>query len=158
MTATDYTKGSVYTGEGSVFLRDVRPDDAPFIVNAWSRSYEHAAGVAGADPNHYKLEMALMIGRVLRRCSVRIAYDSAAQAGADIVGFACFTGDSGKTVELHYVYVRGGERTVSLRRLGLARMLLHGLPIKSYTFRTAAFEQRFKPRQRGWAFTPRFTL
>lgn len=132
-------------------FRSLRDTDRGFILSAWSRSYERAPAVRLADPAHYRCEMAITIGRILKTAKVLVAHDP--EDENTIAGFAVYTDG-----ELHYVYVRGGEPETSMRKMGIARTLLSQLPIKSYTFRTEAFERRIRPRERGWIFTPRHTL
>lgn len=135
-----------------VKIRPARPEDFAFILDTWRRSYERAPAVTGADPAHYRLEMANVITRVVSRAEVRVA--CATDDERTLAGYAVIEHPG----ELVYLYVRGGEPQASMRNLGIARMLLEGVAIRSYTFRTPAFERRMKPKERGWKFTPRYTL
>ncbi len=125
----------------SIIVREARPNDTAFIIDAWKRSYEGAPAVRGADRDHYRHEMTKAIRRLCDRCVVRIACDSSDED--TIVGFAAFTGG-----ELHYIYVKK-----DFRGMGIARTLLVGLPIQTYTFSTPVARPH-----KGWAFTPRFTI
>jgi len=42
--------------------------------------------------------------------------------------------------------------------MGLAKSMLEGVEVANYTFRTLPGERRLRVRDRGWKFTPRFTL
>lgn len=126
-------------------------DDFGFVLDTWRRSFEGAPAVKGADVEHYRAEMKALITRIFKAASTVIAHPAGDPDA--IVGYAVHTGP-----ELHYVYVRGGEKEQTMRGLGIARGILAPLGITSYTFRTEAGERRLKPKDRGWRFTPRFTL
>lgn len=134
-------------------FRDGRDGDFGFVLDTWRRSFEGAPAVRGCDVEHYRAEMKATVTKLLRSpgVSVRVAHPE----GDDdaIVGYAVHNGD-----ELHYVYVRGGDKDASMRSLGIARQLVEPLNITAYTFRTEAGERRLKPKDRGWRFTPRFCL
>ena len=112
-----------------------------FVVDAWKRSFEDAPSVKGCEPEHYKAEMTRAIRRLCAHGTVRIACDPTDEDA--IVGFAAFTGP-----ELHYVYVKQ-----PFRKMGIARMLLDGVAITRYTFRS----RQARPPS-GWRYTPRFTI
>lgn len=134
-------------------VRDGRESDLGFITNSWRESlYIGAPAVQQSDREHYKREMGRVFSKLLPTATVRVACDPSDED--TLLGFAVATGP-----ELHYVYVRGGDEKVSMRKLGVARKLIESLDgITSYTFRTLAGERRLKPRDRGWKFTPRFTI
>ncbi len=131
-----------------VRIRDARDSDFGFILDTWRRSFEGAPAVVDADPNHLFGELAIMIGRALKRAGaiVRVACDP--EDDDVLLGFVACNGS-----ELHYAYVKR-----DLRNHGIVPAMLDGLEIRSYTFRTPAGDRRFRPRARGWLYTPRFTL
>lgn len=112
-----------------------------FIIDAWKKSYENAEAVRHADREHYRVEMPRAIRRLISQGEARIAYDPKDED--TLVGFAVFRG-----AELHYVYVKK-----DFRGQGIARALLEGVPVTSYTF----LAPTARPRK-GWRFTPRFTI
>lgn len=132
-----------------VHVRTAGDEDYGFIVDAWRRSYDAESTLCKFDRDVYFRLMARHIGGIMREpgAIVRIAADN--KDPDTVAGFAVLTG-----TELHYVYVRGGK-DLSLRHHGIARMLLDGLEIKTYSFRTQVGERRLKPRERGWTFAPR---
>lgn len=122
-------------------VRIAKPGDMAFVIDAWKRSFEGAPAVRHADREHYREEMTRAIRRLCDRAEVRVACDPSDED--TIVGFCAFTG-----TELHYVYVKK-----DFRGHGIAKGLLHGVPITTYTFATPTVRPRL-----GWAFTPRFTI
>ncbi len=138
-------------GESSLTLpisvRSARASDLPFIENAWRATMlSTCPGVSGADPGHFHGEMTRVFGRLLPDAVVRVAHDP--DDDDNLVGFIAATG-----VELHYAYVAS-----AFRRHGVVPKLLDGLTIRRYTFKTLPGERRLKPRERNWAYTPRFTI
>lgn len=133
-------------------IRAARESDTGFITNAWRESFYVGAPAAQyADRDHYKREMGRVFLQLLPHAKQIIACDTSDDD--TLIGFAVATGP-----ELHYVYVRGGDAT-NMRHMGIARALVEALgPITSYTFRTLAGERRLRPRDRGWKYTPRWTL
>lgn len=122
-------------------VRAAKAEDMAFIVNAWVWSfYEGSPNLRAADRDHFRTEMTKTIRRVCDGSEVRVACDPSDEN--TLVGFAAFTHGT-----LHYVYVKK-----DFRRMGVARALLHDVPIRAYSFRTA----NAKPPP-SWRFTPRFT-
>ncbi len=121
-------------------------DDWAFIRKAWRETFQYGSlAVDGADKPHYFDEMSRLFAAIVPGASGRVACDP---TDDDVrVGFVCFTDET-----LHYVYVQK-----DFRRMGVARDLLDGLPIKAYSFTTLQCVKRLKPRDRGWAFKPCFT-
>lgn len=129
-----------------VVIRAAVVDDFPFVTKAWRATMQYAHGSLGADPDHFLEEMRRVFAKILPNATVRIACD--AKDSDNLVGFAILTDD-----ELHYTYV-----AADYRRAGVVPDLLKGLTIKRYTFITPQGERRLKPRERGWKYTPRYTL
>lgn len=128
-------------------IRDGKASDRAFIENSWrSTMLATSPQAMGADPKHFHAEMTRMFEHIFTHARVRVACDP--QDPDTLVGFACFTGP-----ELHFVYVAG-----PFRKLGVVPMMLAGLDISRFTFKTLPGERRLKPRERSWVFTPRFTL
>ncbi len=132
-----------------VVFRPARESDHAFIADSWRRSFEGAPSVHGADREHYKHEMTRLI-RSLLQAKGTTTYVACDQEDDDVLlGFACFS-----ERELHYVYVRA-----DFRQMGIAKSLLGmSAEIAQYTFRTLMGERRLHARERGWKYTPRFTL
>ena len=121
-------------------------DDLAFIRKAWRETFQYGSlAVDGADKPHYFDEMTRLFAAILPTASARIACDPFDDDNR--IGFACWTDDV-----LHFVYVMR-----DFRGHGLAPSLLEDLPIKAYSFTTLQCVKRLKPRERGWAFKPRFT-
>lgn len=122
-------------------VRRYKDEDFAFVVDAWKRSYEDAPAVRGCDREHYKEEMTRTIRRLVNAGTVLLACDPTDED--NLVGFAAFNG-----AELHYVYIKQ-----AFRAKGVARMLLEGVLINRYTFRS----KHARPRA-GWRYMPRFTI
>jgi len=132
-----------------VIIRAMRETDLAFVVDTWRRSYTEESWLSRFDKDVYFKLMGRHIGMLTREpaAQVRIACDVEDEDA--IVGFAVITGP-----ELHYVYVRGGKDT-SMRHMGIARKLLDGVEIRTYSCRTPSGERRLKPKERGWTYAPR---
>jgi GNAT superfamily N-acetyltransferase len=129
-----------------IAIRAAVASDLAFICHSWRTTFHLGYGALGSDPEHYHREISKVFERLLPTATMRIAADP---ADADvIIGFAVFTNS-----ELHYVFVRK-----DFRRNGVANALLADIPIRSFTFLTKRGEDALKPRARGWAFTPRWTI
>jgi hypothetical protein len=129
----------------------VRPaeslEDWEFIRKAWKATYLlGGTAVQGADRDHYFAEMTRMFAAIMPTAQARMGCDP--KDDDNRLAFAVFSGD-----ELRFVYV-----LQDFRRMGIVPALLDGLEIKRYTFSTIQGGRRLKPRDRGWSFTPRFTL
>jgi GNAT superfamily N-acetyltransferase len=116
-----------------------------FVVMSWKNSFEGAAAVHGCDREHYRIEMTRAIRRLCDYAEVRIA--TSPDDDDHLLGFAAFT-KTGDGAELHYVYVKA-----DFRKMGIAKALLSGVNVKSYTFRSKSARPT-----RGWAYTPRFCI
>lgn len=135
-------------------IREWKPtDDVAFVGNAWRESYYVGGpGVQRADRHDFKAEMQRMFARLLPAARILVACDR--EDEDTLLGFAAAHGST-----LLYVYVRGGDEVVNVRKQGVARDLVESLgKIDAYMFRTVAGEHRLRPRERGWKFTPRHTL
>lgn len=126
-------------------LRALREDDLGYVINSWRQGIAAESYLAKFDRDIYFRLMARHIKALTHEpdCVARVACDP--EDESTILGFAIVTGD-----ELHYVYVRQ-----AMWKLGIARALLEGLPIKTYAMRTVIGERRIKPHDRGWAYAPR---
>ncbi len=129
-----------------VKIRDAVEADWDFMRKAWRETFQFGSlAVDGADKAHYFAEMTRLFAAIAPMASARIASDP---EDDDVrIGFACFQGDT-----LYYVYVMK-----DFRGHGIAAALLEGVPIKAHAFTTLQFVKRIRPRDRGWAFKPRFT-
>lgn len=128
-------------------IRAGKPSDRAFVENAWRATMlATSPACVGADPKAFHNEMTRLFERLLPSATVRVACDP--KDPDTLVGFVCFTGP-----ELHYVYVAG-----PFRKLGVVPMLLAGLDITRFTFKTLPGERRLKPKERSWVFAPKFTL
>lgn len=129
-----------------VNVRAMREDgDLGYIIDTWRQGLAAKSSLAKFDRDVYFRLMARHIKALSREpgALVRIACDP--ENENTILGFAVLTGD-----ELHYVYVRE-----ALRKHGIARLLLDGLAVKTYAFRTDVGTGRLKPQERGWTYAPR---
>lgn len=122
--------------DGPFRIREARPSDRAFVSHAWTESYR--ARVMS------KIEKE--ISKLVHGSRVLIACD---RTDDDVLlGFAAMSDAS-----LHYAYVKE-----PLRGEGIARRLLEGAHIDSYTFRTDAGISRLRPAEHGWEYRPRIVL
>ena len=131
---------------GPLRIRDADETDWGFIRKAWRESYMRAPAVQGAGKQQYFDEMTRLFAAIVPTAGARMAVD--ASDDDNRIGFACYTG----TI-LHYVYV-----LQDFRGNGLVPLMLEGLPIKHFSFKTIQGERRLKPRDRAWVFKPSFTF
>jgi GNAT superfamily N-acetyltransferase len=128
-------------------VRDYRPSDFAFVLDAWKSCLLNTPAYRSADPEHFRNEAERAIGRLVKRGRCRIAYNPADDD--HLIGFAAFGDYPGQLwKELHFVYVKR-----DFRGKGIARALLQGLDIGAYTFVTPTVRPPSK-----WAFTPRFCI
>lgn len=129
-------------------IRMAGEEDSAFIANAWRGTMIGTCPAArGAEPKQFHGEMTRLLERLKRAgCTFVVAHDHL--DATNLVGFAAYTGP-----ELHYVYT-----PFAFRSVGVVPMLLDGVDIKRFTFQTPSFLRRIRPRERGWIFTPRFTI
>ena len=125
-------------------VRPFRQSDRAFIDNAWRATLLIAT--PDADPGWFHAEMTRVLDRLFRTATCIVACDPKDED--ELLGFACMTGP-----ELHYTYVVG-----PMRRSGLVPAMLKGQEIKRMTFLTQPGKRRLKPKERGWLYTPRFTI
>lgn len=105
-----------------------------------------APAVQGSDRQHYFEEMTRLFSAIVPAASARLACDV---TDDDVrIGFVCYTGET-----LQYAYV-----LQDFRVHGLVPLMLEGVPIKQFSFKTPQGERRLKPDARGWLFKPSFTL
>ncbi len=128
-------------------VRDAEDYDWPFMRKAWSETFlSGSPAVQGADRQLYFDEMTRLFAAIVPTARARIACDP--EDDRNQLGFACYTG----TI-LYFVYV-----LQDFRRNGLVPMMLEGLPIKHYSFKTAQGVRRLKPHDRALVFKPCFTF
>jgi hypothetical protein len=133
-----------------VNIRDAVQSDWDFMRKAWRATFLLGGpAVQGADKRHYHDEMSRLFAAIVPTASARIACDP--EDDDNPLGFACYEGPT-----LHYVYVIG--EPTSFRRMGIVPLLLKGLPLKFFSFKTIQCEKRLKPAERGWLFRPSFTF
>lgn len=134
-----------------------------FVIDSWTKSYEHGAPFKGCSYEHYKTEMTRAIRRICDKADLHVAYNP--HDDDHIVGYACFT-----EKELHYLYVKKDFRDAVK-----PEHLLKGITIDSYTFGGRTMQdmlagykgstydtdpeghKHWKPPT-GWRFTPRITI
>ncbi len=122
-------------------------DDWDFIRKAWRATYLLGGpAVQGADRDHYFAEMTRLFAAIMPTAQARMGCDP--EDPDNRLAFAVYSGD-----ELRFVYV-----LQDFRRMGIVPALLENLEIKRFTFNTIQGARRLKPRDRGWLYTPRFTL
>ena len=131
-----------------VVIRDAEsPEDWTFIRRAWSVTQWTGTYLsAGADKDHYFAEMGRLFSAIVPVVRARMAIDP--EDADNRLGFAVYDGDA-----LWFVYVMQ-----VVRRLGIVPALLSGLDIRNYNQMSIQGVRRLKPKDRGWKFTPRFTL
>ncbi len=131
----------------TVNVRRAEPGDWNFIRKSWRESYSsYLENQCNASAKHVNAEMARVFSAVCPTAEAVVSYDTTDPD--TLTGFAVYAGH-----ELQYVYVIS-----DVRRFGVAREILSRLPIKSYAFWTPSLKSRIKPAERGWLFTPRYTL
>lgn len=128
-------------------IRPAWHTDMPFVLSSWRGTFHlGGAGARHSDRVHYHAEMDRLFQRIFRKATTIVACDTVDQTC--LLGFVVHTGP-----ELHYVYTRQ-----AFRRMGVARALIKHANIDSYTFITEQGWHRLKPMDRGWRFTPRWTI
>ncbi len=128
-----------------VRIRDASADDWPFIRKAWRESFMRAPAVQGAGRQLYFEEMTRLFAAIAPTASARVA--SHPSDDDTRLGFACYAGST-----LYYAYV-----LQDFRGNGIVPMMLEGLPIRHFSFKTIQGERRLKPLKRDWVFKPCFT-
>jgi hypothetical protein len=99
----------------------------------------------------FEREMSRVMAVLRARATLRLACDKTAP---DVMlGFALYEGDM-----LYWVHVYGGRAEVTMRKEGVAYVLLEDLPIRRYAFVTRQGYGRLKPNVRGWEFAPTFAI
>ncbi len=138
-------------------VRPAKKEDRGFIFSSWFDSFRGTSAVHATQQRHTDLHGSRFYWLFMQHlaCQLMGEPDAKTLVLCDVededtlVGFAAASGEA-----LHYVYIRDG-----FRRAGHARQLIGELgTLHRYTFQTGAGERRLKPRERGWIFTPRFTL
>ena len=112
-------------------IRELRPDDIPFVTATWLLNYRSHNPFAGdLRRDVYREQQQTIIARLLRTASGRVACD----AGDEnvIYGYTIYAPSV-----LHYLYVKE-----AFRKMGIGRQLLEAagaqLPLLSYTHWTDA--------------------
>lgn len=130
-----------------VNVRDAVASDWDFMRKAWRATFLIGGpAVQGADRQLYFDEMTRLFAAIAPTARARIACDP--QDDGNQVGFACYTGST-----LHFVYV-----LQDFRRNGIVPLMLEGLPLRHFSFKTVQGARRLKPAERGWVFKPCFTF
>lgn len=129
-------------------IRDATPSDRGFIEKSWEATMRAAPDLRWSDPGHYHGEMRRVFDILLHTPGSTVRVACSPSDPDTLGGFIAATGP-----ELHYAYVAH-----DFRKFGLVPMMLEGLAIKRFTFSTPYGVRRLKPRDRGWAYTPRWTL
>lgn len=128
-------------------VREGTLEDWDFIRKSWRATFFLGGpAVQGADKQLYFDEMTRLFAAIVPTASARIACDPADDLNQ--LGFACYTGTT-----LHFVYV-----LQDFRREGLVPLMLEGLPLKHYSFKTVQGVRRMKPKEHGLVFKPCFTF
>lgn len=131
-------------------VRAARATDMGFIVDTWRNTYARDARLCRFDRDLYYRLMGKHISTLTRDPEAAFLVACSEADEDTLAGFAAITGTA-----LHYVFVRGGtDPETHLRRQGIARQLLQGRDIKTFTFRTKTGLDRLKPEERGWTFAP----
>ncbi len=139
-------------------IRPAKQEDTGFILSSWFDSFRSASALCATLKRHsfetdagrvYWMFMKDLVRRWAAEPDARTMVACDPEAEDTLVGFAAASGQ-----QLHYVYIRDG-----FRRSGHARALVESMgPLVRYSMQTEQGERRLKPRERGWIFTPRFTL
>lgn len=97
-------------------LRPMGPDDLPFVLDGWIRSWR-VSPWAGCIPNNrvFELTREAIAGLLLRGATIEVASVSGTQV-TRLVGFVCYEPPD----LLHYVYVK----KTGFRGLGIGRQLV----------------------------------
>jgi hypothetical protein len=130
-----------------VKIRAAEAGDWDFMRKAWRATFLIGGpAVQGADKQLYFDEMTKVFAAILPTAQATIACDP--EDDANQLGFACYT-----STTLHFVYV-----LQDFRRNGIVPMLLGGLSLRHYSFKTSQGVRRMKPRDHGLVFKPCFTF
>lgn len=115
----------------TIALRKATTEDLKFVHSSWVTNYGHVWGYKNMPISLFKAEMDAYVDRRTANDTVLIAYFP--DVPDEILGWACFSGDT-----LHYVYVKG-----VYRRSGIATGLVGGGFIKWYTPHADATAKKF---------------
>lgn len=129
-------------------VREARPSDMGLVRDAWRRSFEPASRLFRINRGAYTQLFDSLLSEWLNEDSVTVRVTADPEDEDHVLAFAV-----AREPELHYVYVKH-----DFRRRGLVPEMLRGLTLKQATFKTRMGDERLRPAERGWAFTPRFTL
>ncbi len=129
-----------------VVIRDATLSDWDFIRKAWRATFLIGGpAVHGAEKQHYFDEMTRVFAAICPTASARIACDPADEDND--LAFVVYSGPV-----IYFIYV-----LQEFRRNGIVPLLLDGLNVARYAFKTIQGERRLKPATRGWQYAPRFT-
>ncbi len=120
--------------------------DWDFIRKAWFATYLDSPAVRGADRDHYGAEMTRLFAAIVPTAQARMAVDP--EDDDNRLAFVVYHGDA-----VWFIYV-----LQDFRRMGIVPALIDGLEIKRYNQTTIQGSRRLRPHDRGWKFTPRFTI
>jgi hypothetical protein len=97
-------------------IRDVAPEDLPFIFNSWLKSYRNGGIPKFVDNTIYFSEHHKLIERLLQRATTKVACSPTDPT--NIYGYICYERIDGVYV-LHYAYVKH-----TFRNLGILRAMI----------------------------------
>lgn len=137
-----------------VLLREAKPDEEPFILQSWVRSYDQ---LMPASAKTHGMSRVDWIHNVARCCLARDGAAVVVTGEPEVVlGWVCGRSDHAKANTVHYVYVKKDAR-----KMGIATQLLEALlgrhPSEVRGVRMTArpaTNQRFKVAHLGWQYKP----
>jgi GNAT superfamily N-acetyltransferase len=131
-------------------IRPALPDEAPFFVDAWQRSFLDAAMealpfVGHLHPRHYRQAQRVVADRLLRRSVVLVAHLEAVPE--EVCGYVVFEGGA-----LHWLYVKHAFRNAGCARALLREATREG-ELTAHTHETKP--GRALAKKLGSTFTPK---
>ena len=119
--------------EESIVIRETRPDDKPFILNSWLKSYKDESLFAAEIRNdiYYKWHNEI-IQRILERGTTKILVAASKEDSDVIAGYLVTEKIRGYDIA-HYVYVKR-----AFNGLGICKLLFQISPLKYTSHMTRA--------------------
>ena len=134
--------------KASLRIGPLLPGETSYVLSSWKKSHRDAPQNDGVPAGAYYDRMNRHVDETLEREGVRVFVARDSEHGV-ILGWVCVE-DLGDTMQLHYVYVRGGahrRRGVCTALIGHALKELPKAELLAYTTRS-----RFDSVWESWGF------
>jgi GNAT superfamily N-acetyltransferase len=107
-----------------LIIRPMCPGDVPLVLNSWLKSYRDCPATWGVGNDDYFRVQKAVISKLLGRCNVAIACDTADPD--QIFGWLAWEETPGEVV-VHYIYVKH-----LFQRMGVAKQLWQHLDVRGH--------------------------